>query len=279
MSIVVPAHNEAAVIGRLLTALLADAEPGELDVVVVANGCTDDTAEVARGFGPAVTVVETGAANKHRALRLGDEHARHYPRMYVDADVVIGTADVRRLAAALEQPGVLAVAPDRRLTTTGRPLTVRWYFRVWELLPSVRAGLYGRGVIAVGPEGGRRLAELPEAMGDDLAASVAFRPEARRIVPDAVVEVHTPRATRDLIKRRVRSLTTTAQMLRIEKVNTEESRTSRADLIGIARRNPALLPHLVVFLAVTMVARAKARRPIREGDFNTWLRDESSRTA
>lgn len=273
MSVVVPAHNEAAVLGRLLEAL----RPGGFDIVVVANGCTDDTAGTARSFGPAVTVVETPVASKHHALRLGDEHARHYPRVYVDGDVVIDADGIRALAAELDKPAILAAAPERELVVSGRPLPVRWYFRVWEQLPSVRTGLYGRGVIAVGEEGHRRIAELPEAMGDDLAASVVFAPEARSVVPGAVVRVHTPRATADLIKRRVRSLTTTAQMSTIQPEGTGEARTSTSDLIALARRRPALLPHLAVFLAVTLVARAKARKPIRDGDYTTWLRDESSR--
>jgi hypothetical protein len=279
VSVVVPAHNEAAVIGRLLTALLDHAKPGELDVVVVANGCSDDTAAVARSYGPMVTVVETATANKHHALRLGDQHARHFPRVYVDADVVLDTAALRHLSGGLDQPGILAVAPERTLNTAGRPLTVRWYYRIWEMLPSIRDGLYGRGVIAVGREGQQRLAALPEAMGDDLAASVAFSPEARQVVPGAVVEVHTPRTVRDLIKRRVRSVTATAQMTGFRPEDTEQARTSGSDLVRLARAHPTLLPQLGVFLAVTMVARAQARRPIREGDFSTWLRDESSRTA
>ena len=56
------------------------------------------------------------------------------------------------------------------------------------------------------------------------------------------------------------------------------ARTSRADLIGIAKSNPLMLPKLAVFLAVTVIARRRARRPIAAGDFNTWERDESSRT-
>ena len=53
VSIVVPAHNEAANIRRLLTALLEQQTRVAriVEIVVVASGCTDDTAEVAREFG------------------------------------------------------------------------------------------------------------------------------------------------------------------------------------------------------------------------------------
>jgi cellulose synthase/poly-beta-1,6-N-acetylglucosamine synthase-like glycosyltransferase len=37
-SVVIPAHNEAAVIGRCLSSILMDAEPGEFEVVVVCKG-------------------------------------------------------------------------------------------------------------------------------------------------------------------------------------------------------------------------------------------------
>ncbi|MGW3138555.1 glycosyltransferase, partial [Streptomyces sp. NPDC001139] len=57
-SIVIPAHNEAPVLGRLLDALLADSlSADDPDIVVVCNGCTDDTASVAAARGPRVRVV------------------------------------------------------------------------------------------------------------------------------------------------------------------------------------------------------------------------------
>ena len=43
VSVVIPAHNEETVIGRCLAALFAGAGEGELDVVVVCNGCRDGT--------------------------------------------------------------------------------------------------------------------------------------------------------------------------------------------------------------------------------------------
>lgn len=274
ISVVVPAHNESAVIARLLTALLRDAEPGELDVVVVANGCTDDTAEIAQRFG--VTVVTTPVPSKANALRLGDQRAKGFPRLYVDADVELSTVDARALADALAEPGVLAVAPDRQLVLDQRPLTVRWYYQFWERLPVVQSGLFGRGVIGVNEAGKERLGEIADVIGDDLVASVSFDSSERRVVTGSTVRVHAPRTSADLVRRRVRSATATAQVGQ-RTAAADSARTSRADLIGVVRGKPAMALRLPVFLGITVVSRARARRSIRSGDFQTWLRDESSR--
>src|SRR5579872_5966672 len=103
ISIVIPAYNEERVIARLLRSVTSGAEPGELDVVVVCNGCTDDTAKLAAGVRPdVVRVIETGVGNKTYALNLGDKAASGFPRIYVDADVVVTLDTVRALASCLE---------------------------------------------------------------------------------------------------------------------------------------------------------------------------------
>jgi len=73
ISIVIPARNEAPVIARNLRALTTGAAVDEIDVVVVCNACTDDTAGVARSFGPPVRVIETEVGGKAHALNLGDQ--------------------------------------------------------------------------------------------------------------------------------------------------------------------------------------------------------------
>src|SRR5688500_5584423 len=120
ITVIIPAHNEAAVIERCLRALTDGAADGELDVIVVANGCSDDTAATARKFGASggggVRVLETDVPSKSNALNLGDhaaDAADGWPRVYADADVVLSLASLRRIAAALaEGPGGgLAAAP------------------------------------------------------------------------------------------------------------------------------------------------------------------------
>ncbi|WNI14405.1 glycosyltransferase [Actinacidiphila sp. ITFR-21] len=301
-SIVIPAHNEERVIGRLLDALTSDycSESGDPaagqppDIVVVCNGCTDDTAKVA-GVRPGVRVVEIPVPSKHVALRTGDEHARGFPRLYVDADVVLGAGDVTALTDALAgAPGLLAAAPERELPMTGCDWRVRAYYRVWTRLPAVREGLFGRGVIAVTEKGYDRLAALPPLMADDLAASLAFAPGERTVVAAARVVVRPPRTWADLVRRRIRAAVSTAQLEhrqarsagvgepRPEGAPEQDAappsaRTSTGDLRTLLRREPGLLPSVAVFLAAAVTARRRAAKTIRDQDFGTWLRDESSR--
>ncbi|MFD8306408.1 glycosyltransferase [Streptomyces sp. NPDC059690] len=279
-SIVIPAHNEAPVIGRLLDALLADSSSDDdPDIVVVCNGCTDDTASVAAARGPRVRVVEIPVPSKHAALRAGDDHARGFPRVYVDADVVITGADVRTLTEPLadEASGILATAPQRRIPLAGCAWRVRAYYRVWQRLPAVREGLFGRGVIAVSKAGHARIVALPPLMADDLAASLAFTARERRVVDDAGVVVRPPRTWPDLIRRRIRAAVSTAQVEQHQGPQEASARTSKADLRAVVREKPGLLPSVVVFVAAALAARRGSRKAIQAQDFGTWLRDESSR--
>ena len=97
VTIIVPAHNEGRVVGRLLGQLISGVGPGELDIIVVANGCTDDTAQIAAGYSPMIRVVSIPVPSKREALAVGNQAATGFPRLYVDADVELGASDVRAL--------------------------------------------------------------------------------------------------------------------------------------------------------------------------------------
>jgi hypothetical protein len=180
------------------------------------------------------------------------------------------------LATALDRPGILACGPRRTLDRTGASLPVRWYYDVWERLPAVREGLFGRGVVAVSAQGHRRLAELPPVMADDLAMSAAFDPAERFVVPDAEVVVVTPRRWRDLWNRRVRVATGNSQVRAVQE-RAGAARTGLADLRGIVLQRPTMAPKVLYYAALAVAARRAARRQISAGDFDTWRRDASSR--
>ena len=277
VSVIVPAHNEARVIGRLLTQLVADSQQGVMDLVVVANGCTDDTAVVAASFGSGVRVLSVPVASKREALVAGDQAAIGYPRVYVDADVELNAEDVWALAEALARPGVLAAGPRRVLATNESPRLVRWYYDIWMRLPEVRDGLFGRGVIAVSEAGHARVASLPPLLSDDLAASLAFAPDERLIVPGSKVLIHPPRTVKDLIRRRIRVVTGVTQIERTTDAPDSVARTRPRDLLSIVSQEPLLMPKLIVFIAVTVLARLRGQQAANRRDYSTWRRDESSR--
>jgi glycosyltransferase involved in cell wall biosynthesis len=274
-SVVVPAHDEERTIGRLLDALCA--VPGLLEIVVACNGCTDGTARVAARY--PVTVLDLPEPSKAAALRAGDEVARTFPRVYLDADVEITADGVARLAAAVGPgvaDGVTVAAPVRVMPRTGVTLLARWYYDVWEALPAVREGLFGRGVLAVSREGARRVAALPRMMADDLVLSEAFAPAERMVVPEVAVVVHPARTLRDLVRRRARVTTGNVQADRAG-LRGADARTSPGDLWRLVRERPALAPRVPVFVAVAVAGRLRARRALRTNDFTTWHRDTSSR--
>ena len=278
-SIIVPAYNESFVIRRLLSQLVGTACQDEFEIVVAANGCTDDTAEVARSFEPHVQVLSLVTASKREALTAGNRAATTFPRVYIDADVELGAGDIRALAAALRRPGVLAATPRLELAMAGRPWPIRWYYDVWTRLPEVRRGLFGRGVVAVSEAGYERIAGLPPVFADDLAASLAFTPTERTIVDDACVVVHPPRTFTGLMQIRVRAATGVTQIEQTEGAPLSVARTRPSDLLAIVREEPLMAPQVALFLVVAALVRRRARRADRGGDGATWLRDESSRAA
>ena len=79
VSVVVPAHNEEAVIAADVRRLLAGTVLSEFDVVVMANACTDRTPVLASEAGAGV--VETPVPGKPHALRVGEEACRPFPRI------------------------------------------------------------------------------------------------------------------------------------------------------------------------------------------------------
>lgn len=278
VSVVIPAHDEGPVIERCLRAMLCGAAPGEFEVVVVANGCTDDTAERARRF--PVTVIEVAEPSKANALQVGDSRAHVFPRVYLDADVTLGAADLRTLGAVLEEPGALAAAPRLVVELGHTSYLVRSFYSVWLRHPYHRDSMIGSGVYALSRAGRERFGTFPRQTADDAFVHRLFAADERRVAKSATFRITAPRDLASLIAIKTRSrrgnLELDATHCRV--------RSSRFDLrlvrflVSLLLR-PWCWPACVVYAWVVAVTSVRARAQLRRGANPRWERDLSSRTA
>jgi Glycosyl transferase family 2 len=275
VSIVVPAHNEESVIADNLRGLLAGTAPGEFDVIVVANGCSDRTAEVAGRS--SVRVLETSVPGKVHALALGDQACRTFPRVYLDADVRLSAASVRALVAVCARPGVLACAPVLRLDTDGVGWVARRTHRVHERLIAPGRALAGVGVYVLTERGHDRVFPMPpDVISDDGWVHGSFAPDERVVVTDAESVVRPARTVAAHLNRRVRVRLGNRQLAELGRSAPE----GRLGLGSLARLVTARLVSPLdagCYLSVLALDRMLVR--LRRGHGVRWGSDVSSRSA
>lgn len=272
-TIIIPAHNEEAVIGRTLAALSDVVSDGDVKVIVACNGCTDRTAEIARGF-VGVEVVEVSSASKTAGLRAGDARATDGPRIYLDADVLLTARAARDLNSALSH-GDLAGRPPHRFDTTGASWVVRRWYRIRQDLPSISGALWGAGCYAMSADGRERFKEFPDIVSDDLFVDRVFAGSKTTIVDTDPVVVTTPRRTADLVRILRRSYRTQREVQSPTAGLSPGQKGQLSDLARLLRRDPSRTLDAVVYAVVVSYARlmasvGSAQRP--------WERDVSSRS-
>ncbi len=131
VSICIPARNEARVIGETVRALLAQTYPN-LEVLILDDGSTDGTADIARAAGDARLTVLTGQSlpddwmGKSWACQQLGEAARGEWLVFTDADVRWQPDAVAALIAAAERTraDLLTVWPTQTTITWGERLVV-----------------------------------------------------------------------------------------------------------------------------------------------------------
>lgn len=276
ISVIIPAHNEASVIARTLKAMSEGAEPGELEVIVVCNACTDDTASVARRFAPLVRVIETDIPGKTNALNLGDEAAQGFPRIYADADVIVTVKTIRTLARRLEQGDVLAVAPTPSFDLTRCSWPVRACYEIRSLLPSAQEGIGGSGVYALSQAGRARFPEFPALTADDGYVRIQFQPEERETLRSASSTVFPPRTIKDLIATKTRAHYGSFELAALFPGLWENRGESNHKSLIHLFKDPRLWIKLATYCLVTAIAKHRAQSRLRGGSA-VWERDHTSR--
>lgn len=275
-TIIVPAHNESTVIEQTLIRLLPQVGVGD-EVIVVCNGCSDNTAEVAKRFEPRVKVIETEVPSKTNALNLGDNAAKSFPRVYLDADIVLGDGALAEIVRVLKSGPWLAVSPDPKMDMNGTSWAVRAYYEIWLSLPYCRSGMLGAGVYALSEAGRARFGRFPNVIADDGYVRALFKEGERGRVAEAQSIVRAPASLAWLVKIKTRSRLGGMELAaKFPGLLANETKDYSGAMRGLFS-NPLKWPKVLVYLYVNLVSRLLAKRRLQDLTHYRWEKDLSSR--
>ena len=185
-TIIIPACNEEEHILNCLQSVLAqELEGSKVQVIVAANGCRDNTVDIAlnccdafisRGWPFVVLNLEEGS--KLAALNEAEAVAISSNRVFLDADVTMERELISMILQALDNERA-TYATGRLTLQEAESFYSRKYGGFWLRTPFVRGGTVGAGFFAVNGPGRRRWAEFPDIISDDTFCRLHFSPTER----------------------------------------------------------------------------------------------------
>jgi cellulose synthase/poly-beta-1,6-N-acetylglucosamine synthase-like glycosyltransferase len=174
ISILVPAYNEGRVLERALTSLMQLDYP-EYEVLVIDDGSTDDTLEIATEWegqrGPGnFRVITKPNGGKASALNAGIAHSLHPLILCMDADSYLESRALLQAARHFSDPAVGAVAGNVKVENRG---TIVTRLQALEYIEGLNMPRRAQGFIAAvnivpGPVGLFRREALDEVGGYDI---------------------------------------------------------------------------------------------------------------
>ena len=189
VTFVVAAHNEAALIGaKVHNILRLNYPPNRVACIVACDGCTDDTADIARAAGDRrLQVIELPLQQgKLAAIRAALPHARGEITVFTDANAILDGDALRHLVAPLADSSVAVVSGAKQVRNG--PEAAYWRYERWiraregssGSIPGADGALYAVRATAVD-------ASACAGAADDLLISLRAAQTAGRIVfaPDA----------------------------------------------------------------------------------------------
>jgi glycosyltransferase involved in cell wall biosynthesis len=268
-TILMPAWNEGAVIGRTLGRLESEGVARLFHVVVIANACSDDTAARARAAMPGAEVIETPVPGKTHAMNLGYARALpDAPVICMDADLETGLADLIALTVPLRDRGAAATCGTMDVDTQASSGVVRAWYRAWRLNPYFARGKFG-GLFALSAETAARLFPLPAVTADDEYLRRGVGAGGIVFVPGCRFVARAPGDLATLVRVRRRSLRGTQALTQ------DAGHGGARVMLRNALRRPARWADMAVFVAVQGVVRLQLAF---EKSAPRWERDLTSRT-
>jgi hypothetical protein len=282
-TVIIPAHNEQSVIARCLqTALRGAPDNHRMQIIVAANGCSDQTVSVAKQAAPTALVLDLPQGSKTLAMNEAARHAKGFPRIFLDADVQCEYRSLAALAEELCKPGVMAASPAIAMDLSRSSFFVRAYYRVWLTQPYVLRAMVGSGCFGLSQAGFEQIGEFPPITGDDIWVHSRFTEDERRSVRydkdghHVTFLVSPPRRIADQIRVETRRRLGNEQVMALHPAPHFKGSNSAGDLTA-ALRNGATIVDVAIYAAIKLLTRLRAGWAKRRQTAIVWERDLAAR--
>lgn len=219
LTVIVAVYNERDALEPTVDALVASDYPGELHVVIVDDGSTDDTLDVASRLAAAHTNVTACSAphgGKHSALNAALARVTTPIVSTVDADTIVHPTALRRIVTRLAQTtDCVAVAGSLLAGNDDESLIARmqgWEYRLSIAALKRQQAMFGATLVAQGAfsvYATRPVLEAggwPDAIGEDILVTWRLIDAGGLVInePTAFAYTDVPTTARDLYRQRRR---------------------------------------------------------------------------
>lgn len=271
--VIVPAHNEAAVIADCLDSLRA--QQGIDKIIVACNGCNDDTADIVRTNHPDVICLDIATPSKVNALNEAEKYVTNWPVFYIDADTRLSENAISKISAAMESGELLLAAPEPEIDTTRSSWPVKQYYRTWLSLPYIKDGVVATCSFVISEQGRQRFSNFPSIINDDGFVRCQFDSSERGNVSGTKVFITAPRDLRSLIKIKTRARLGNMQLAH-EGLCTKAERKPYSNILLNKLVSPAFVS-VAVYMVIAIIIRFRAKQQFRNLANYRWETDQSSR--
>ena len=227
VSVLIAAYNEGKIVAKTLRAALDSDYPGTIEVIIVDDGSTDETAAECRTVAAndaRLRVFSQPNSGKSAALRLALAEARSGIVVFLDADTHFERATIRKLVEELADPEMGAVAGNARVGNRHNFVTRcqsleyicgfnldRRAYTAWNCVTVVPGAISAFRRSALDEAGGFS----HDTLAEDTDITLMLHKLGWRVgyAPDAVAWTEAPETWRALAKQRVRWAFGTMQCL------------------------------------------------------------------
>jgi glycosyltransferase involved in cell wall biosynthesis len=275
-TLIIPAHNEAAVIQRCLDSLIDQQNVSQ--IIVACNGCTDNTVDIVRknyGHIAKLMCLDIAKPSKTNALNEAEQHIADFPVFYIDADTKISTDAISTISQQMQEQQIHLSAPTPIINTEQSSWFVKQYYKTWQTLPYIKAGVIATCSFVVSEEGRQRFEKFPDVINDDGYIRCQFKANEISNIKGSEIYIQAPKNLFSLIKIKTRARLGNMQLNRLglcthpaEKAyaSSMKSKLFSKDFVAT-----------IVYYSIAIIIRLRAARQYSKINQYTWEKDDTSR--